>query len=197
MEGMIRALAEESTAARCLVVGEDLGTVPEGFRERMEQASIFSYRVLFFERDGAAFRSPESYPAKAVACVATHDLPTLRGWWDSLDLTLDRTLGRAVPPTAKAGREADRVALAKLVGMKPGPLTPELAAAIHGYLASSPTALVLTQTEDLAGETDPVNVPGTEQEYPNWRRRIDQPVESLFETDAARSVLEAIRAEGR
>jgi glycogen operon protein len=56
---------------------------------------------------------------------------------------------------------------------------------------------VLTQTEDLAGETDPVNVPGTEQEYPNWRRRIDQPVESLFETDAARSVLEAIRAEGR
>jgi glycogen operon protein len=197
LEGMIRALAEESVAARCLVVGEDLGTVPEGFRERMEAASVLSYRVLFFERDGAVFRAPGSYPVKAVACVATHDLPTLRGWWDGLDLALDRTLGRAVAPTAKSGREADRAALARLVGMEPGPLTPELAAAIHGYLASSPTALVLAQTEDLAGETDPVNVPGTEQEYPNWRRRIDQPTETLFDGPSAKAILQAIRHEGR
>src|SRR5262249_3256824 len=92
-EGLLRVLAEESRRARCLVVGEDLGTVPEGFRERMDAADVLSYRVLLFERDGAVFRQAAAYPRKAIACVATHDLPTLAGWWTGGDLVLDRRLG--------------------------------------------------------------------------------------------------------
>ena len=197
MEGMIRALAEESREARCLVIGEDLGTVPDGFRERMDAADIFSYRVLFFERDGQAFRPAATYPAKSVACVATHDLPTLKGWWSGADLALDRTLGRMLSADADALRVADRDALADVIGAEPEALTPPVSAAVHGFLASSPAALVLAQVEDLAGEAEPVNVPGTEREYPNWRRRVETPAEQVFETETAKDVVATMKAAGR
>lgn len=197
MEGLLGVLAEESRRAGCLVVGEDLGTVPEGFRERMDAAGAFSYRVLFFERDGSAFRPPEAYPARAVACVATHDLPTLKGWWSGADLALDRRLGRSLPPEAEAERAAEKRALAAAVGQADGDLTPGLVGAIHGFLAASAAALVLAQVEDLAGEAEPVNVPGTDRDYPNWRRRLDGEAEALLETDAARAVFAAMREAGR
>ncbi len=79
-------LALESQRARCLVIGEDLGTVPEGFRERMDAAEILSYRVLWLECDEKGFRRPQDYPVKAAACVGTHDLPTLAGWWEATDI---------------------------------------------------------------------------------------------------------------
>jgi len=81
LEALLRVLATESVRARCLVVGEDLGTVPEGLRERLAAADVLSYRVLWFERQGSAFVAPERYPPKAAACVSTHDLPTIAGWW--------------------------------------------------------------------------------------------------------------------
>ena len=99
MEDLVGILALESHRQRCLVVGEDLGTVPEGFRERMAKANILSYRVMFFERevvpDGEAsgFLPPEAYPALAVAVAGSHDLPTLRGWWQGRDLDLKERLG--------------------------------------------------------------------------------------------------------
>ena len=86
-------LALESDRARCLVVGEDLGTVPAGFRERLAAADVLSYRVLWFERDGSGFAPPSRYPAKAVACVSTHDLPTVAGWWSGADIDEKRSLG--------------------------------------------------------------------------------------------------------
>jgi glycogen operon protein len=197
IEGMVRALAEETRRARCLVIGEDLGTVPEGFRERMGEANVFSYRVLFFERDGDIFRPPEAYPRKSVACVATHDLPTLKGWWSGADLALSRSLGRAVAPGADAARLEERRALAGLVGEEPDDLSPSVTGSIHRFLASSSAALVLAQAEDLADEPEPVNLPGTEREYPNWRRRVDEPVETLLETPTARAVVAAMKGEGR
>lgn len=197
LEGMVRALGEESRRARCLVIGEDLGTVPEGFRDRMERADILSYRVLFFERDGPSFRPPSAYPAKAVACVATHDLPTLKGWWSGADLALEQVLGRAVAEDASKLRAEDRATLAGLVGQSPDELTPELTADIHSYLASSPACLVLAQLEDLAGEIEPVNVPGTEMEYPNWRRRIDGDVDHLLEGRTATLVTDRMKQAGR
>jgi glycogen operon protein len=196
-ESMLRALAEESRGARCLVVGEDLGTVPDGFRERMALCQAFSYRVLFFERDGDVFRPPEAYPSQAVACIATHDLPTLRGWWNGADLKLDRALGRLLPEDVELRRDADRKALAALVGKAPKALTPALAAAIHFYLARSLAALVLVQADDLAGEEEPVNLPGTESEYPNWRRRLAAPVERLLDTSPATEILSAMKVAGR
>jgi glycogen operon protein len=196
MEGMLRVLAEESMKARCLVVGEDLGTVPEGFRERLARANVLSYRVLFFERDGDRFRPPETYPTLAVACASTHDLPPLAGWWEGADIALDHRLGRPVDREAAVRRAEDRRAVAALAGAEEGPLTPALSGRIHAAIARTPSALALVQAEELAGERDPVNVPGTtEAEHPNWRRRLTVPVNDLFETDEARAILPAMRAE--
>lgn len=196
MEGMLRVLAEESRRARCLVVGEDLGTVPEGFRERLAAANVLSYRVLFFERDGERFRAPETYPALAVACVSTHDLPPLAGWWDGADIALDQRLGRPLDEAASTRRAEDRRAVAALVGAEDGPLTPALSARLHAAIARTPSAFALVQAEELAGERDPVNVPGTtEAEHPNWRRRLTVAVEDLFETPQAKAILPAMRAE--
>jgi glycogen debranching enzyme len=163
----------------------------------MDAADVLSYRVLLFERDGAVFRQAAAYPRKAVACVATHDLPTLAGWWTGADLVLDRRLGRSVAGDAEAERRRDRAALAELVGSSDGALNPGLVGAIHGFLAGSPAAVVLAQAEDLAGESDPVNVPGTEFDYPNWRRRLAISTDTLLATKSAQAMISAMRAAGR
>ncbi|CAM5770164.1 hypothetical protein LMIY3S_03080 [Labrys miyagiensis] len=198
IEAMLKVLAEESARADCLVVGEDLGTVPEGFRERLAEADLYSYRVLFFERDGEVFRQPDVYPAQSLACVATHDLATLRGWWSGADIELNRSLGRTVSEEAEEERDRDKAALLEAVGEEGAKvLTPGLVGAIHGFLASAPSGLVVAQVEDLAGETDPVNLPGTNREYPNWRRRLDLDVEAILETEAADAVFAAMKKQGR
>ena len=197
LEAMLGVLAEESSKAGCMVVGEDLGTVPEGFRERLSRAELYSYRVLFFERDGVAFRQAGTYPDQSLACVSTHDLPTLRGWWTGADLALDRSLGRTMADNADKARQDDKVALAALVGEGGGELTPDLVGAVHGFLASAPSGLVVAQIEDLVGETDPVNLPGTNQEYPNWRRRLLVDAEAALETENAQAVFAAMKQAGR
>ncbi|MDQ0394584.1 glycogen debranching protein GlgX [Labrys monachus] len=197
LEAMLAVLAEESAKARCMVVGEDLGTVPEGFRERLDEAALYSYRVLFFERDGRRFRPPEAYPARSLACVATHDLATLRGWWNGTDIELNRSLGRTLPADAVAGRQADKAALAEAVGAAGDELTPDFVGAVHGFLARAPSGLVVAQVEDLAGETDPVNLPGTDTEYPNWRRRLALDADAMLETEEAHAVFAAMKREGR
>jgi glycogen operon protein len=93
LEPLLDALAAESHRASCVVVGEDLGTVPEGFRERLAAADVLSYRVLWFERTGTSFAAPARYPAKAAAAVSTHDLPTIAGWWSGADIDEKAVLG--------------------------------------------------------------------------------------------------------
>ncbi|WP_448953431.1 glycogen debranching protein GlgX [Labrys neptuniae] len=197
LEGMLEVLAQESLANNCMVVGEDLGTVPEGLRERLSEAELYSYRVLFFERDGGVFRRPEAYPSQSLACVATHDLPTLRGWWNGADLALERSLGRPVAEGAQAEREADKQALLEAVGSEESELTPALVGSIHHFLAAASSGLVVAQAEDLAGEAEPVNLPGTDREYPNWRRRLDLDVDAVLETEEAKAVFEVMRQAGR
>lgn len=196
-EGMIAALAQESERARCLVIGEDLGTVPAGFRERMAEANILSYRVLFFERDGLSFLPPGTYPNKAVACVATHDLPTLKGWWSGADIELRRRLGSAVADDALLVRRDERKALLDAAEAADEELSPATTAAIHAHVAGSRAALALVQVEDLVGEDAPVNVPGTSDEYPNWRRRLDAGLAEILETPEAEAVLQIMRESGR
>ena len=115
-DDLLAVLALESERARCLVIGEDLGSVPEGFRERLWQAGAFSYRVLPFERDASGFTPPQAWPRPAMACVATHDLPPLAGWWDGADIAERLELGLMTPEEAEAARAAradDRQALAR------------------------------------------------------------------------------------
>jgi len=193
LEELLGALALESARAGCLVVGEDLGTVPPGLRERLEAAAILSYRVLWFERDGRDFRPPERYPALAAACVSTHDLPTIRGWWRGADIDERRALGLsgdAATAAAHAERGEDRGHLSRALGhagvaSHPGPDEPEdeaVAQALHRFVGATPSLLALVQADDLAGETSAVNLPGTDRERPNWRRRLSVDAADLWDT---------------
>jgi len=183
----------ESHRQHSLVVGEDLGTVPDGFRERMAEANILSYRTLFFEQNPETgdFMASEAYPPMALAVVGSHDLPTLRGWWEGRDLDLKERLG--LFPNAEEivrQRETRRRDHAQLLGAlrREGLLSAQgepdaggLARAAHAYLARTPSALAMAQIDDLTDEADPVNVPTTSDEHPNWRRRLSLTLEELAE----------------
>jgi glycogen operon protein len=196
LDALLHGLALESTRARCLVVGEDLGTVPEGLRERLAARDILSYRVLWFERDGADFIAPARYPVRAAACVSTHDLPTVAGWWSGADIDERRALGSATDDDARLAHHERQTARAALVtalaragatgGERFDDATGEgnaIACAIHRFVCATPSALVLLQADDLAGESMAVNLPGTDRERPNWRRKLDVDVEALWRTD--------------
>ncbi|WP_419759304.1 glycogen debranching protein GlgX [Acidisoma sp.] len=203
--------ALESQAAECLVVGEDLGTVPDGVRAAMEAHGLLSYRVLWFERDGEAFRPPSAYPGLAAACVSTHDLPTLAGWWIGADIDERLVLGLSDAAEAAAGhaarrREKDGM-LAALAGQgliasvtaydPEAPLAPALAGAIHAFISATPCLLDLVQADDLAAETVAVNLPGTDAERANWRRRIGIEASALWGTPIGTAVLEAVGERSR
>ncbi len=200
-DALLGQVTLESRRARCLVVGEDLGTVPEGLGAALRAADVLSYRVLWFERDGAGFVPPASWPARATACVATHDLPTLAGFWSGADL-LERAALGLLPnlDAAQAERARDIAALRDLLareGLLPegnGALDDALAAAVHALVARAPAALMLVQAEDLAGESVGVNLPGTDRERPNWRQRLRVTLPELAALGRARAVLDAVRA---
>ena len=202
-EEMLGQVALESQRARCLVVGEDLGTVPEGIGQALQAAQVLSYRVLWFEKHAEGFTPPAHWPARAAACVSTHDLATLAGFWDGTDLEERAALGLLADlPAAMAERAEDRAALCALLaaeGLLPqgasaeAPLDDALTAAVHVLVARTPSALMLAQLEDLAGEHVAVNLPGTDRERPNWRRRLELDVAGLAALPRARGVLAALR----
>jgi glycogen operon protein len=196
LDDLLGQLAFESQRAHCLVVGEDLGTVPDGLREKLGAANVLSYRVLWFERWGEAFAPASAYPHKAVACASTHDLPTLAGWWSGADIAEKATLGLIGNVAAEEDRRrADKLRLLKAleaenlapahVGLD-APLDPALAKAIHAFIKKTPSALAIMQIDDLLGEQNAVNLPGTDRERPNWRRRLARDAtEALREGDLA------------
>ncbi len=198
LDALLCVLALESARARCLVVGEDLGTVPAGLRDRLAAADILSYRVLWFERDGARFADPSRYPVKAATCVSTHDLPTIAGWWAGTDIDEKEALGLLDAEAATAERvlrsaarsaladALERAGVARNARLRGGAAyDAAIAAAIHRFVCASPSALVLMQADDLAGATSAVNLPATDRVRPNWRRRLDVDVEALWRTAVA------------
>lgn len=205
--GLAGQVALESMQAKCLVVGEDLGTVPFGMRDHLADERMLSYRVLWFERQGEDFAPPSAYPTLAAACVSTHDLPTLAGWWQGVDIEERRALGledEASVETALAERAREREELGEallkegLIAALPAddaPLDDDFLAAVHGYIARTPSMLALAQLDDLAGETVAVNLPGTDRERPNWRRRLSHPIEEAMESNRARAALTAMAKE--
>jgi 4-alpha-glucanotransferase len=209
MYQLLTVLALESVRNQCLVVGEDLGVVPDEMRVAMPQFGIYHYKVMLFEKDGGVFREPKDFVRQALATVTTHDMPTLRGYWEALDIELRARLH--LYPSAEtqahvvAERDQDRVALLSALraqGLAPGqptsahePFTAELAQALHLYLARSNAALAAVQLEDLLGLTEPVNVPGTSGEYPNWQRKLSMDVEDIAaRADLAASLADIERA---
>jgi len=199
LDDLMSVLALESAQHRCLVVGEDLGTVPDEMRHAMAEGAVYSYKVLLFEKhaDGR-FRRPEEYVHRAIATVTTHDLPTLRGYWEGRDLELRDRLslfpGEEIRRHVLDERVRDRAGLLAAldaVGLRPadcdGPdaeYSESLARAIHLYLAKSAAALVVLQVEDLMGMADPVNVPGTSHEHENWQRKVTDSLEHTFSRES-------------
>jgi 4-alpha-glucanotransferase len=189
LRDLIGILALESHRNECIVVGEDLGTVPDGFRERMEAANILSYRVLFFETNEHGYLPPAAYPPLALAVAGSHDLPTLRGWWEAADIEVKARLGlypdAEGPDRARQERARER---AKLVAAlcREGLIAEgavmdvaHLIRAAHAYLARSRCALAIVQIDDITDEADQVNVPATSEEHPNWRRRLSLTLEDI------------------
>jgi 4-alpha-glucanotransferase len=185
LQDLLGIVALESQRHRCLVIGEDLGTVEPQFREQMCDAGILSYRVLGFERtpDGH-FLPADAYPTLALAVAGNHDLPTLRGWWEGRDIQLKARMASGSTHEEEAQREIDRARLLELLGCAAAGTesvtVEEVVALVHSFLRETPCLLSMAQLDDLAGEADPVNLPGTLREYPNWRRRLGLNLESLL-----------------
>jgi 4-alpha-glucanotransferase len=199
-EDMLRVVKLESARNRCLVIGEDLGTLPEGFQESMERAGVLSYRVLWFEQDEAGYKPPEAWPELALAAASTHDLPTAAGFWTGSDLDwrdrLDLHPDAEAAARMRADRERERDMLRRLLHLDDrGDLPEDFVARLYGYVARTPCRLLAVQLEDGLGEAEAPNLPGTVDEHPNWRRRLPVAVEELFLDARMRRLLDAVRAE--
>jgi (1->4)-alpha-D-glucan 1-alpha-D-glucosylmutase len=204
LEELLGIVTMESQGHRCLVIGEDLGTVPDGLREALLDAGILSYRLLYFEQEDGDFRTSRDWPQQALVAPSTHDLPTLPSFWCGADLDLRARLDLyPSPEIAASERQRWRSDRERLVAA----LTEEgLPASIDGdapiesiyrFLARTPSHLLMVQPEDLLGVVDPLNVPGTTNEYPNWRRKLPIDVAGLFADAKVARVAEAINTEGR
>jgi len=208
LDDLMSVLALESERARCLVVGEDLGTVPDEMRRAMVEYSVYHYKVLLFEKEAdGSFRRPEQYVRRAIATVTTHDLPTLRGYWEGRDLALRDKLnlfpGEEIRRQVFEERVRDRVQLLaalEAAGLRPQTaqggepaFSEDLARAIQLYLAKSAAALAVLQIEDLIGMGDPVNVPGTSAEHANWQRKITATLQDVFEDEPTAQFLEDVQ----
>ncbi len=190
-EDLIGVIALESHRNRCLVVGEDLGTVPKGFRERMAEVRILSYKVLLLEeeRKGGGYVKGAMYGKLALSTASSHDLPTLRGWWEEVDLRLREELELTGPENAakaQAKRADDRHALVEmfqadgLLESEGWPTTETFTDAAHRFLLRTPAVLMMAQLEDIVNEPEQVNLPASSaDQYPSWSRRAAITLEEL------------------
>lgn len=187
-EAMLAITALESVANRCVVIGEDLGTVPDGFRDALARWGIWSYRVMMFEQDyhSKAFFPPEAYPASALVTFNTHDLATFAGWRSLSDLALKRSIG-IDPGESDEGR---RHAVAMLHNvLRDAHVEGDGFEAVTRFLARTPSRLLAVSLEDLLHMIDQPNIPGTVNEHPNWRHRLPAAVEDfdrVIDVDALR-----------
>ncbi|MBE3470744.1 4-alpha-glucanotransferase [Enterobacter cloacae complex sp. P15RS] len=206
VDDLLSILALESQRHQCMVIGEDLGTVPVEIVSKLRDSGVYSYKVLYFENDHEkTFRAPKAYPEQSMAVATTHDLPTLRGYWESGDLTLGKTLGLYPDEEVLRGLYQDRElakqglldalhkhgCLPKRAGHKASlmSMTPTLNRGLQRYIADSNSALLGLQPEDWIDMAEPVNVPGTSYQYKNWRRKLSTTLEKMFTDDGVNRLI--------
>jgi 4-alpha-glucanotransferase len=176
-EPLLAATAQESVAHRCVVIGEDLGTVPEGFREKMADWGIWSYQVMMFERDDlGAFRDVGCYTPNALVTFNTHDLSTYAGWRSFSDLAMKRSLG--IDPGESDDARWHALSMLTEV-LKHQGIEGHDFYAVASFLARTRSRLMAVSLEDLLGVVDQPNIPGTINEHPNWRQRLPRAVEEI------------------
>jgi 4-alpha-glucanotransferase len=202
LDDLLRLVALESHRHHAIVIGEDLGTVQPAFRKRIADCGIAGMDVLWFQREKNAFLPPPDWRADAVAMTTTHDLPTVAGWWSGADIEMRATLG-FVPDKAREerARKRDRRALwrtfrkanaVKDAEPAPNDAAPAVDAAI-AFVAQAPSHLALIPLEDVLGLAEQPNLPGTIDEHPNWRRRLEQNASEVLAQPQARRRLKILR----
>jgi 4-alpha-glucanotransferase len=201
---LLHILALESVREKVAIVGEDLGTVTYEIRQALNRFGLYGYKVLYFEKnERGGFRLPRDYPEQALVSATTHDLPTLAGFWLARDIEARHNAGLLHDEAGyhrqleERGREKQKMLDTLFtLGLLPdwfprrAEATPELTGELHnalvGWLASTPSALLVLNQEDLTKETEQQNLPGTTSEYPSWRRKMRLSVEQLRTEPAAR-----------
>lgn len=195
-EDLLNVLALESVANKTMIIGEDLGTLPFNFRERLIDRGIFSYRIFYFERDGLVNQIPlYDYPSRAIVSLSTHDLPTFSGFWQGADIDL-RIAIRDMKPEEEAALRSERIEhKAKIIerlvrdNVLPAEVahhawesktpTDELHKAALSFILKTPCQLAIVSLEDLMLDTRQQNLPGTTSEHPNWVTKTKFSVEEL------------------
>jgi 4-alpha-glucanotransferase len=196
-EAMLAVVAQESNAARCVVIGEDLGTVPDGFRERLADWNIWCYRVMLFERwDDGTFKASTEYPEQALVTFTTHDLPTFCGWTSMQDIATKHSIGLD-PGEKETDRARSHQALRDALAYESPAVEHSSALEIARFLARTPSRLLVIGAEDVFDVVEQVNIPGTIDEHPNWRRRLPVDLEDYLSDSRLRAVADALRSGGR
>ncbi len=208
---LLRILSEASAEYQCLVIGEDLGMLPEGLQDDLAQAQILSYRILSYEREEDGFKPAEAYPVLALACISTHDHQTLAGWWRGADIKVRAEHGivpQDVTERHIKERKQERMDLKETLQeagtepprqLQPGSLNEEklrdLVVSAHRFIAKTPSLLAAVRLADLTSEKRPTNIPGTSDSYPNWKPKLSVSIEKLRDVPLLRAVAEAMREE--
>jgi 4-alpha-glucanotransferase len=194
-EALLAAVARESAAHQCIVIGEDLGTVPEGFRETMQDWGIWSYLVMMFERDDAGrFRNADHYRANALVTLNTHDLSTYAGWRSFSDLRVKRSLGLD-PGENDEGRWHALGMLDEI--LRHNDIAANDLYSVLAFLSRTPSRLLAVSLEDLLGVIDQPNIPGTIDEHPNWRQRLPVALDGIAATIDLAALKAATRERSR
>jgi 4-alpha-glucanotransferase len=198
---LVRLVTLEAHRFNALIIAEDLGTSPFGFTQAVSERNILGMRVLWFERAADnGFIGAHDYPQNCVAMTGTHDTPTVAGWWTGRDLDwadeLDRLPDAVDRVKAEQIRGWDRGLLWSTIGAgegRPEPDEPDAVVdAALGHIARSPAVLAIAPLEDLLGEAEQPNLPGTICEHPNWRRRLQAPIQELLRQPTIKKHLRAI-----
>nr|CRH05027.1 GH13 : candidate isoamylase; CBM48 at N-Term; GH77 at C-Term [Candidatus Magnetococcus massalia] len=209
LDDLLGIVALESHRNRCLVIGEALGTVPDGLREQLADNGILSYRLLYFERgEEGRFLMPHEFNTSSLVAATTHDLPTFSGFWEGVDLAVKEELslypreemaeefrgqrgfdkGKIVEALRQAGLDIPDEALGDEA-------SPELIRAVYQMLSRTPGHLLMVQLEDLMQQRDQVNMPGTVNEHPNWQRKLPMTLDEMAQDGRFKAMMEMLSEE--
>jgi 4-alpha-glucanotransferase len=190
-EAMLGILALEATRAGAVVIGEDLGTVLPVVTEGLERTNMLGSAVLWFTRDyddpDSPFRTAAEYPRNALASISTHDLPTAAGFLTGEQVRVRAELGQLAGSVEEERRTAARDRAQLLAALRAEDLITdsstdaEIIVAMHEFLARTPCRFVTASLYDVLGEMRQPNLPGTMDEYPNWRMPLASSLEQLVE----------------
>lgn len=202
LDDLLAILSLESQRHQCLIIAEALGTVPKGMLEKLEEKGILAYNIFYFEMDANGSKPLENYPYQAMTTLSTHDLPTVQGYWKGYDFDLGEQFGvypsKKVLNILKQGRKEAKEKIRQAVenvqelANTDTNVSKEFTHQLQAYVADTNSALFGSQPEDWLNMLDPVNIPGTSMEYPNWRRKLSHTIEEIFANTEINQLLEMI-----